>query len=307
MRIDDILNGIYEQEEGYSCSEEDIKSFNDIRDKNFGQLPETFFDQRSNRWISERKKFRKDFNGCKGRAKNIFGNRNTTPEDTSGFMTQINDGISRYDELKCHLLYKWFNTKNMAVLDPFAGGATRGIIANMNGAEYTGIDIRQEQIEANYSQYNEDSCRWLCDDSRNINKILEGQKFGHCQTSPPFPFVEHYSTLPEDLSNLKPNLDEFKKAYRSIFEQVYDRLVAGSSCVVDIGDGRASNRYYHLFPEWQALMMQEIGFKCINKIASITQPYGVRSSKLMQLFEGYQERDDRILFNTLCMVYVYIK
>ena len=301
--LDSILEGEYEYDEGYEIDPQILRDFESIKANFYGQLPETFFNQRSSDWVSERKKLREKFNGCLGRRKNIF----TLNQEDNAIMTQINDGISRYDELKCLLLYEWFNDKKGSVIDPFAGGCTRGVVANMHGAEYVGIDIRQEQIDANYEQYQEDSCTWICGDSRNLKELVQGAKFQHCQTSPPFPFVEHYSELEGDLSNLRPHLSYFQNAYKKIFMQVYDVLERGSLCVVDIGDGRNSQGYYYLFPEWQALMMEEIGFRCINKIASITQPYGTRSLNLMRRFVEVKDDKKKKLFNTLCMVYVYIK
>jgi len=35
------------------------------------------------------------------------------------------------------------------VLDPFAGGSVRGIVASRLGYRYVGIELRQEQVEAN--------------------------------------------------------------------------------------------------------------------------------------------------------------
>lgn len=61
------------------------------------------------------------------------------------------------------------------VLDPFVGGCVRGIIANMCGMSYTVIDIRQEQIDANYEEYTSDTCEWICGDSQ-ILKMLKSLK-----------------------------------------------------------------------------------------------------------------------------------
>lgn len=303
MDLDDFVLGNYNFDDGYIIDPKILKSFNNIRANCYGQLPETFFDQRNKDWILERKKLRKKFNGIKGRRKNIF----SMGRENDDFMLQINNGISRYDELKSLILYEWFNPRNEDVLDPFAGGVTRGAVASICGAKYTGIDIRIEQIEANYQEYNSDLIDWICGDSKNIDYILKGREFGHIQTSPPFPFVEHYSKLDGDLSNMRPDLKKFKSAYKDIFKKCYSLLKKGSLCVVDIGDGRDKDGYYHLFPEWQAIMMEDIGFKCINKIASITQPYGNRSLVAMKRFLETIDNPKKKLFNTLCMVYIYQK
>ena len=58
-------------------------------------------------------------------------------------------GTSIFDPVLCELVYKWFNTPNGRILDCFAGGSVRGIVAAKLGYEYLGNDLREEQIDAN--------------------------------------------------------------------------------------------------------------------------------------------------------------
>ena len=41
------------------------------------------------------------------------------------------------------------------MLDPFAGGSVRGLVAEYLGYTYTGIELRQEQVEENQKQAKE--------------------------------------------------------------------------------------------------------------------------------------------------------
>ena len=70
-----------------------------------------------------------------------------------------------FDPALCELMYRWFCPEGGSILDPFAGGSVRGIVANYLGYKYTGIDIRQEQIESNIEQGKEilgdDICEWI--------------------------------------------------------------------------------------------------------------------------------------------------
>jgi 1-aminocyclopropane-1-carboxylate deaminase/D-cysteine desulfhydrase-like pyridoxal-dependent ACC family enzyme len=59
---------------------------------------------------------------------------------------------SIFDPVLCELVYRWFSPPGGLVLDPFAGGSVRGIVASKLGRRYLGIDVRQEQIEANRVQ-----------------------------------------------------------------------------------------------------------------------------------------------------------
>lgn len=61
-------------------------------------------------------------------------------------------GTSIFDPVLCELAYRWFCPPNGHVLDPFAGGSVRGIVASFLNRHYTGIDLRAEQIAANERQ-----------------------------------------------------------------------------------------------------------------------------------------------------------
>lgn len=42
-------------------------------------------------------------------------------------------GVSKFDPTVCETLLRWFCPKNGLVLDPFAGGVTRGAVAALMG------------------------------------------------------------------------------------------------------------------------------------------------------------------------------
>lgn len=61
-------------------------------------------------------------------------------------------GTSIFDPVLCELVYRWFTPPGGSVLDPFAGGSVRGIIAAATGRKYHGVDLRAEQVDANRTQ-----------------------------------------------------------------------------------------------------------------------------------------------------------
>jgi hypothetical protein len=67
-------------------------------------------------------------------------------------------GTSIFDPVLCELVYRWFTPPGGNVLDPFAGGSVRGIIAGATGRRYHGIDLRAEQIEENREQASQILC-----------------------------------------------------------------------------------------------------------------------------------------------------
>ena len=63
----------------------------------------------------------------------------------------LQEGTSVFDPVLCELVYRWFNVPNGTIIDPFAGGSVRGIVAAKLGMQYYGVDLRKEQIEANFN------------------------------------------------------------------------------------------------------------------------------------------------------------
>lgn len=61
-------------------------------------------------------------------------------------------GTSIFDPVLCELAYRWFCPDGGQVIDPFAGGSVRGIVAASLGRKYWGCDLAREQIIANEAQ-----------------------------------------------------------------------------------------------------------------------------------------------------------
>ncbi|KKK48239.1 hypothetical protein LCGC14_3147140, partial [marine sediment metagenome] len=73
-----------------------------------------------------------------------------TPEwAADGSMEYMAPGTSIFDPVLCEIAYRWFSPPDGRVLDPFAGGSVRGIVAAYLGRDYTGIDLSLPQVEAN--------------------------------------------------------------------------------------------------------------------------------------------------------------
>lgn len=90
------------------------------------------------------------------------------------------------------------------ILDAFAGGPPRSVVATIMGYRYVGFEIRQEQIDENSSilkQLNLVGARFILGDGCYL-KGADGQ-FDCAVTCPPYWDLEQYSDLPNDLSNLE--------------------------------------------------------------------------------------------------------
>ena len=135
-----------------------------------------------------------------------------------GLFNNINNATSIFDPALCELLYLWFTPKGATVLDPFAGGSVRGIVASILGRQYFGNDLRPEQVQENREQAAEicKDCEpvWSIGDSKNILRIMDGLEFDFVFSCPPYADLEVYSDRPEDISNM--SYADFIAAYRKI-------------------------------------------------------------------------------------------
>ena len=107
--------------------------------------------------------------------------------------------VSIFDPVLCELMYDWFVPKGGKILDPFAGGSVRGIVAEEMGFSYLGIDLSEKQILANQKQSQKP--KWIIGDADKEIFSLDSD-YDFVFTCPPYYDLEVYSDSPYDLSNL---------------------------------------------------------------------------------------------------------
>ncbi|EAC5583529.1 chromosome partitioning protein ParB [Listeria monocytogenes] len=155
-------------------------------------------------------------------------------------------GTSIFDPVLCELAYRWFTPKESAkIYDPFAGGSVRGIVAKVLGHEYTGIDLREEQVEANHINAKEiglDGINWITDNSLNADKHIEDNSMDLLFTCPPYFDLEVYSDNKEDISNME--YEEFIKVYSEILDKGANKLKDNRFAIVVISDVRDKAGFY---------------------------------------------------------------
>jgi len=206
----------------------------------------------------------KDWADKKGESGELKGNN--LPSDTSIF-----------DPTLCEICYRWFNIEGGVILDPFAGGSVRGIVANVLGYKYIGIDLSERQIQANYDNANElvcdmDKLKWINDDSLNVDNYIENDSVDMVFTCPPYYDLEVYSDKSNDLSNM--DFDAFKDAYKEILRKCFKKLKNNRFGIVVIGDVRDKKGFYRNLIDLtkQAICDENIGFYndiiLLNSLAS---------------------------------------
>lgn len=197
----------------------------------------------------------------------VFGR----PENAGDAASQ--SGTSIFDPVLCELAYRWFCPPAGAILDPFAGGSVRGIVASKVGRRYTGIDLRPEQVAANEAQAvaitPDYPPRWITGDSRQLNSLIDANDFDFLFTCPPYYDLEIYSDNPADLSN-GGDYETFLTDYRAIIAMSVAKLANHRFACVVVGDIRAPAGTYRNFVSDTIAAFQAAGMALYNEAILIT-------------------------------------
>ncbi len=145
------------------------------------------------------------------------------------------------------------------IYDPFAGGGTRGFIANAMGHTYHGIEIRQEEVDRIEKQQKELSRPFniICGDARDYPKEEDYYDFSY--TCPPYYNLEVYSKLPNDLSAAKTYEDFLKMLYNCMLG-VYKGLKRDALSIWVVGNFRDKKGELKPFNSHVMLMAKKAGF-----------------------------------------------
>jgi len=180
-------------------------------------------------------------------------------------------GTSIFDPVLCELAYRWFCPLGGTIIDPFAGGSVRGIVASKLGFKYIGVDLRDEQVKANQDQ-GLSICQdpmpvWRGGDSRGIANLCP-EKADFIFSCPPYADLEVYSDDPRDLSTLGYN--DFIPAYTDIINETMKLLKPNRFACFVVGDVRDKKGNYLGFPYDTIRAFQDIHAPLYNEAVLVT-------------------------------------
>lgn len=224
--------------------------------------------------------------------KGIVGNNSKIP----GTLVTSN-GVSIFDPALCEVLYRWFVPDGGTIIDPFAGGSVRGIVANYLGYKYTGIDIRQEQIDSNREQAInilpfDNQPQWYVGDSNQLLDSFHTSQYDFLFSCPPYADLEKYSDLPGDISNMK--YKDFLIAYENIIQKSCRLLKPYSFACFVVGEVRDKNGHYIGFVPDTIRAFENSGLKYYNEAillnaigsACIRANGNMKSKKLVKVHQN---------------------
>jgi len=194
------------------------------------------------------------------------------------------DGTSIFDPVLCELVYRWYAPPAGVVLDPFAGGSVRGVVAGALGRHYVGVELQAGQVAANVEQRealeaegmfpNGTAPSWIVGDaSTDLPDVAADLVF----TCPPYGDLERYSDDPRDLSTMSPAA--FVDAYDAIVRAAVDRLRDDRFAVFVVGEYRHRGMLLDL-PAWTRACFERAGaeYYCKGILATAVATASVRAS-----------------------------
>jgi DNA modification methylase len=225
-------------------------------------------------------------------------------DDSNLKFTETGGILSVFDPVLCEIMYRWFiPAKDMVVLDPFAGGSVRGIVANFLGYRYYGVDLSKEQIEENRRQskkilMHQIQPQWFVGDSLNIDTQLANVKADMIFSCPPYFDLEIYTKDQKDLSN--QTWEDFSKNYRQIIKKSCDLLNDnrfGCFVVSEVREKNGRGGYYRNFVGETIKAFLDAGLKYYNEFILLTA-YESAAMRAGRQFNS-QRKNTRIHQNVL--------
>jgi DNA modification methylase len=183
-------------------------------------------------------------------------------------MNGINNGVSIFDPVLAEIILKWFNIENGKVFDCFAGDSAVGFIASTLGMEFTGIEIRPEQVELNNQRMRNTNARYICDDGQNVGKYFEPESQDLFFSCPPYFDLENYSDLPNDASN-QSSYGEFLAILQNAFISAIKCLKEDRFAVIVVGDIRDKEGFYYGFPDDVKSIFRNEGVRLYNELVLV--------------------------------------
>lgn len=245
--------------------------------------PFSVLDRRSGEWQDRKRKWLSlGIQSEIGRAENLLGMSQTILEAGGQ-----GAGTSVFDPVLCELAYRWFSREGDRVLDPFAGGSVRGVVASVLARYYDGVELRRQQVDANTAQAHlgsEIAPQWIHGDATGMETFLDGD-YDMALTCPPYADLEVYSDDPADLSAM--SYTDHINAVAAVLAATYALLRPNRFLVWVTSDVRKATGGgdYHALVADTVKVAQMAGFGFYND-AIIVDPVGTNALRAGRTFDA---------------------
>lgn len=202
------------------------------------------------------------------------------------------------------------------ILDPFMGSGSTLIAAHKLGRHGIGFEVNREYVELAGTRMAQQSFLGTAqptiyhEDARNIPKRIGLNSIHLCVTSPPYwdilsqkrsadgKDIRDYGDGEGDLSRIH-DYKLFVDGLRDVFEGVFQVLIPGKYCLVNVMDLRKKNQFFPLHSDLAA-RMQSLGYifddiilwdrrQEYNNLRCLGYPYVFRLNKIHEYILIFQK------------------
>lgn len=242
----------------------------------FGVPPFSVLDRRSGDWMDRKRRWiSMGIESEVGRGTGLTYAGGGSSDPVSLKLREISDGTSVFDPALCELVYRWFTPPGARVLDPFCGGSVRGVVASVLERWYVGVDVRQEQIDANRSQVHlctDVTPTWILGDATRLGDTFgAGEQFDMIFSCPPYADLEVYSDDPNDISTW--TYDDFLDGHARAIRDACNLLRTDRYAAWVIGDVRDPKGRYRGLHHAAVQAFLDAGLQVVNEFV-LLDPLG---------------------------------
>ena len=210
------------------------------------------------------------------------------PEYEEDKQNILSKGVSVFDPVLSELSCKWFSPYlGGKIFDCFAGDCFKGLVFALCGYEFTGIELRQEQVDDNINcckNFSNLNLKYICDDGQNVDKYLEEESQDLLFSCPPYYNLEVYSNLPNDASNQKDYCD-FLKILDNAYSKSIKILKDNRFAVIVVGNIRDKQGFYYNFINDIINIFNKNGMFLLNELI-LKEPINIRRFSSRRYFKS---------------------
>lgn len=200
-------------------------------------------------------------------------------------LREISDGTSVFDPALCELVYRWFSPPGARILDPFCGGSVRGVVASVLERRYVGVDVRQDQIDANRNQMHlctDVTPAWVLGDATRLGDTFNAdEQFDMIFSCPPYADLEVYSDEPNDISTW--SYDDFLAGHAKAIHDSCNMLRPDRYAAWVIGDVRDPKGRYRGLHHATVDAFRDAGLQVVNEFI-LLDPLGAHPIRAARPF-----------------------
>jgi DNA modification methylase len=191
-----------------------------------------------------------------------------------------------FDPVLAEIAYQWWCPLGGLIIDPFAGGNVRGMVAGHSGYSYLGVDLSAKQVETNRQELHDalipPVCRPRWETGDAAQYVWDGVQADFIFSCPPYGTLEQYSDHPDDLSTMK--IGEFRKPYKKAILNAVNALKDNRFAAFVVGNYREDKKLVDLV-SLTVEAFGEAGADYYGDLILVT-PYGTTPLRSAQTFKA---------------------